>query len=131
MNLPLNDSDYVNRLLARSRCGDPQREAEARLELEQWVAVSDDTRRCYEAQRQTVIALDASLDSLRQRYPRHLAPASAAQAPAVRNPRRGWAWPTWSSALVLLLGVGLTMWWVNPVVSQGEYVTGLGEHREV
>ena len=88
MNLPLNDSDYVNRLLARSRCGDPQREADARLELEQWVAVSDDNRRCYEAQRQTVIALDASLDSLRQRYPRHLAPASAAQAPAlaVRTP---------------------------------------------
>lgn len=133
MNLPLNDSDYVNRLLARSRCGDPQREADARLELEQWVAVSDDNRRCYEAQRQTVIALDASLDSLRQRYPRHLAPASAAQAPALatRNSRRGWAWPTWSSALVLLLGVGLTLWWVNPVLSQGEYVTGLGEHREV
>lgn len=82
MNLSLNDSDYVNRLLARSRCGDPQREADARLELEQWVAVSDDNRRCYEAQRQTVIALDASLDSLRQRYPRHLAPASAA-APAL------------------------------------------------
>lgn len=133
MTLPLTDLDFVNRLLARSRCGDPQREADARLELERWAALSEDNRRCYLAQLETESALDVSLASLRQRYPRHVAtPAHEQSLPAAtRKARSGWAWPNWAAALVLLLGLGTTLWWVNPVLSRGEYQTGLGEHREV